>query len=141
MRKYYEYIIVDTSAGTNESVFDVVEQSDLILINTTPDPICVRDARTMSDEFYKRGNKKQRLIINKVDPQIFQSDIIKDLDEIIDTVGVQLIGVIPSDDAVVVSTGKGIPLPSNSNAFKAFDAISRRIKGEDVPLSFKMLLQ
>lgn len=140
MRKYYEYIIVDTSAGTNESVFDVVEQSDLILINTTPDPICVRDARTMSDEFYKRGNKKQRLIINKVDNEIFKADIIGDLDEIIDTVGVQLIGVIPNDDAVTISTGKGIPLPSNSNAFKAFDAISKRIKGEDVPLSFKMLL-
>jgi septum site-determining protein MinD len=91
--------------------------------------------------FTKEATKKQRLIINKVDPQIFQSDIIKDLDEIIDTVGVQLIGVIPIDDNVVVSTGKGIPLPSSSNAFKAFDAISRRIKGEDVPLSFKMLLQ
>ena len=141
MRKYYEYIIVDTSAGTNESVFDVVEQSDLILINTTPDPICVRDARTMSDEFYKRGNKKQRLIINKVNPDIFKADLIADLDEIIDTVGVQLIGVIPDDDAVVIATGKGQPLPSNSLAFKAFDAISKRIKGEDVPLSLKMLLQ
>lgn len=141
MRKYYEFIIVDTSAGTNESVFDVVEQSDLILINTTPDPICVRDARLMSDEFYKRGNKKQRLIINKVDPDIFKEDLIGDLDEIIDTVGVQLIGVIPNDNAVVISTGKGIPLPSSSNAFKAFDAISKRIKGEDIPLSFKVLLQ
>ncbi len=141
MRKYYEYIIIDTSAGTNESVFDVVEQSDLILINTTPDPICVRDARLMSDEFYKRGNKKQRLIINKVDPDIFKADLIMDLDEIIDTVGVQLIGVIPSDNEVVISTGKGLPLPSNSLAFKAFDAISKRIKGEDVPLSFKVLLQ
>lgn len=95
MRKYYEYIIVDTSAGTNASVFDVVEQSDLILINTTPDPVCVRDARTMSDEFYKRGNKKQRLIINKVNPDLFKADLVVDLDEIIDTVGVQLIGVIP----------------------------------------------
>ena len=141
MRKYYEYIIVDTSAGTNESVFDVVEQSDLILINTTPDPICVRDARLMSDEFYKRGNKKQRLIINKVDGDIFRSSIVPDLDAIIDTVGVQLIGVIPSDNEVVISTGKGIPLPSNSLAFRAFDAISKRIKGEDIPLSFKVLLQ
>lgn len=139
MRKYYEYIIVDTSAGTNESVFDVVEQSDLILINTTPDPICVRDARLMSDEFYKRGNKKQRLIINKVDPEVFEADIIVDLDEIIDTVGVQLIGVIPKDNEIVISTGKGKALPSNSLAFRAFDAISKRIKGEDIPLSFKIL--
>lgn len=140
MRKYYEFVIVDTSAGTNESVFDVVEQSDLILINTTPDPICVRDARTMSDEFYKRGNKKQRLIINKVNPEILKEELVPDLDSIIDTVGVQLIGVIPDDDAVVISTGKGVPLPSSSPSFKAFDAISKRIKGEDIPLTLKTLL-
>lgn len=138
MRKYYEYIIVDTSAGINSSVFDVVEQSDLILINTTPDPICVRDARTMSDEFYKRGNKKQRLIINKVNRDLFNEELVSDLDEIIDTVGVQLIGVIPDDDAVIVATGKGEPLPSVSAAFKAFDAISKRIKGQDIALTVKV---
>ena len=92
----------------------------------------------MSDEFYKRGNKKQRLIINKVNRDLFNEDLVADLDEIIDTVGVQLIGVIPDDDAVVVATAKGQPLPSNSPAFKAFDAISRRIKGQDVPLSIKI---
>lgn len=138
MRKYYEYIIIDTSAGINTSVFDIVEQSDLIMIVTTPDPVCVRDGQTMSDEFYKRGNQRQRLIINKMNRKIFGEELVKDLDEIIDTVGVQLIGVIPDDDAVVVSTAKGIPLPSQSEAFKAFDAISKRIKGEDVPLTVKI---
>lgn len=137
MRKYYEYIIVDTSAGTNASVFDVVEQSDLILINTTPDPVCVRDARTMSDEFYKRGNKKQRLIINKVNPDLFKADLVVDLDEIIDTVGVQLIGVIPDDFKMTVATGTGTPIPTDSQALKAFDAISKRLGGEFVPLTVK----
>ena len=138
MRKYYEYIIVDTSAGISSSVFDIVGQSDLILIVTTPDPICVRDGRTMSDEFYKRGNKKQRLIINKMNRKIFGEELVSDLDEIIDTVGVQLIGVIPDDDEIIISTAKGAPIPSQSEAFKAFDCISRRIKGEDVPLSVKI---
>jgi len=138
MRKYYEYIIVDTSAGISSSVFDIVEQSDLILIVTTPDPICVRDGRTMSDEFYKRGNKKQRLIINKMNRVIFGEELVSDLDEIIDTVGVQLIGVIPDDDAVTIATGKGEPIPSKSEAFIAFDAISKRIKGEDIPLTVKI---
>ena len=139
MRKYYEYIIIDTSAGISNSVFDVVEQSDLILIVTTPDPICVRDGRTMSDEFYKRGNKRQRLIINKMNRRIFGEELVSDLDEIIDTIGVQLMGVIPDDDSVTIATAKGQPMPSNSEAFKAFDAISKRIKGQDIPLTIKII--
>ena len=80
MRKYFEYIIIDTSAGINGSVFDIVTNSDLILIVTTPDPVCVRDARMMSDEFYKRGNQKQRLVINKANKRIFEFDEMDDLD-------------------------------------------------------------
>ncbi len=138
LRKYYEYIIVDTSAGINGNVFDIVAQSDLILIVTTPDPVCVRDAQMMSDEFYKRGNQKQRLIINKANKKLFSRELVRDLDEIIDTVGVQLIGVVPDDKEIMVSTGKGMPLIATSMGFLAFGAISRRIKGEDVPLSIKL---
>lgn len=138
MRKYYEYIIVDTSAGISGSVFDVVTQSDLILIVTTPDPICVRDAQMMSDEFYKRGNQKQRLIINKANKKLFSYNLVSDLDSIIDTVGVQLIGVVPDDDEIRIATGKGQPIPSTSLGFLAFSAISRRLKGEEVPLVIKI---
>ena len=138
MRKYFEYILIDTSAGINGSVFDIVTNSDLILIVTTPDPVCVRDAQMMSDEFYKRGNQKQRLVINKANKRIFEFEDMDDLDAIIDTVGVQLLGVIPEDSAIPLATGKGVPLSSSSMGFLAFSAISRRIKGEHIPLSIKM---
>ena len=49
----------------------------------------------MSDEFYNRGNKSQRLIINKVSKKVIGNALVTNLDEIIDKVGVQLIGVIP----------------------------------------------
>ena len=130
MRKYFEYIIIDTSAGINGSVFDIVTNSDLILIVTTPDPVCVRDARMMSDEFYKRGNQKQRLVINKANKRIFEFDEMDDLDAIIDTVGVQLLGVIPEDSDVIPSflvTGKGAPL-SSSFLRPLHSLLLRRIK-------------
>lgn len=139
MRKYFEYIIIDTSAGINNAVFDIVTNSDLILIVTTPDPICVRDGQMMSDEFYKRGNQRQRLLINKANKRIFEFDELDDLDAIIDEIGVQLLGVIPEDSAIPLATGKGIPLSSSSQGFIAFHAISRRLRGEHVPLSSKIL--
>ena len=92
----------------------------------------------MSDEFYNRGNKSQRLIINKVSKKIIGSQLVSHLDEIIDKIGVQLIGVIPDDFKVTVATGKGEPIPTDSDALKAFDAVSKRLDGEYVPLTVKV---
>lgn len=122
----------------NSHVFDIVEQANLILVVTTPDPVCIRDANMMSDEFYNRGNKSQRLIINKVSKKIIGSELVKHLDEIIDTIGVQLIGVIPDDFSLTIATGKGKSIPTNSDSLKAFDAISKRLNGENAPLTVKI---
>lgn len=137
IKKYFEYIIIDTGAGINSHVFDIVEQANLILVISTPDPVCIRDASLMSDEFYNRGNKSQRLIINKISKKVIGSDLISHLDEIIDKIGVQLIGVIPDDFKMTVATGTGNPIPTDSAALKAFDAISKRLGGEFVPLTVK----
>ena len=109
----------------------------MILIVTTPDPVCVRDANMMSDEFYNRGNKSQRLIINKVNQKVIGSSLVANLDEIIDTIGVQLIGVIPEDFHLTLATGKGEPIPTNCDSLKAFDAISKRLQGDYIPLTIK----
>ena len=140
VKKYFEFIIIDTGAGINSHVFDIVAQSNLILIVTTPDPVCVRDANMMSDEFYNRGNKSQRLIINKVNHKIIGSSLVSNLDEIIDTIGVQLIGVIPEDFSLTVATGKGEPIPTNCEGLRAFDAISKRLQGDYIPLTIKNAL-
>lgn len=136
LKKYFEYIIIDTGAGINSHVFDIVEQSNLILVVSTPDQVCIRDASLMSDEFYNRGNKSQRLIINKVSKKVIGNGLVANLDEIIDKVGIQLIGVIPDDFKMTVATGKGNPIPTDSEALKAFDAISKRLGGEFIPLTF-----
>jgi len=134
VRKYYDFIIIDTGAGINSHVFDIVEQANLILVITTPDPICVRDATMMSDEFYRRGNKRQRLIINKVSPEVINNKMFNNLDEIIDAIGIQLIGVIPEDSMLKEATGKGQPLPDDSPSLAVFNAISKRLTGEHAPL-------
>ena len=137
VRKYYDFIIIDTGAGISSHVFDIVEQANLILVVTTPDPICIRDATMMSDEFYQRGNKRQRLIINKVSEEVIKSKMIHNLDEIIDAVGIQLLGVIPDDNMLKEATGKGMKLPVEAPSLEAFDAISKRLTGQPVPLVIK----
>ena len=137
IKKYFEYIIIDTGAGINSHVFDIVEQANLILVLSTPDPVCVRDASLMSDEFYNRGNKSQRLIINKISKKVIGDALVTNLDEIIDKIGVQLIGVVPDDFRMTVATGKGNPIPTDSAALRAFEAIAKRLGGDFVPLTVK----
>lgn len=137
IRKYFDFIIIDTGAGISSHVFDIVEQANLILVVTTPDPICIRDATMMSDEFYRRGNKRQRLIVNKLSKKNIDSKLIENLDEIIDTVGIQLLGVIPEDFMLTEATGKGTPIPTSAPSLLSFDAISKRLTGEQMPLVIK----
>jgi len=58
------------------------------------------------------------------------------IDDIIDILAIDLIGVVPDDEKIIVSTNKGEPAVTDnkSAAGAAYRAITRRIMGEDVPL-------
>ena len=137
MREHFDYIIVDT-AGIGSSVFSVIKAADLILMVTTPDTVCVRDGAILSDFLYVKNCINQRLVINKVSPRFKEEDILYDLDEVMDTVGIPLAGVVPEDNEIKVCGAKGMPLPTSCPGYKAYNAIARRILGEDVPLTINI---
>lgn len=137
MREYFDYIIIDT-AGVGSSVFSVIKAADLILMVTTPDTVCVRDGAILSDFLYVKSSINQKLIINKVPVRFKDEEILEDLDVVMDTVGIPLIGVVPEDNDIRICGAKGMPLPKSSAGFKAYDSVCRRILGEDVPLSINI---
>ena len=137
MREHFDYIIMDT-AGIGSSVFSVIKAADMILMVTTPDTVCVRDGAMLSDFLYVKNCVNQRLIINKVPVRFKDEEILYDLDEVMDTVGIPLIGVVPEDSNIRVCGAKGDKLPESSPGFKAYNSISKRILGERVPLSISI---
>ena len=76
-----------------------------------------------------------RLIINRLRPSLVMRGAMPDVDEIIDTAGLQLMGVLPEDEQVAVANANGRPLPDACNASSCFSNIARRYLGEDVPLA------
>ena len=76
-----------------------------------------------------------RLLINRLRPSKVMDGSMPDVDEIIDTAGVQLMGIIPEDEAVSVANANGRPLPADSAAALCFANIARRYRGEQVPLA------
>ena len=58
------------------------------------------------------------------------------IEDIVDILSLDLIGVIPDDENVVVAANQGESLTGyHTPAGKAYENICRRIMGEDVPLA------
>lgn len=78
---------------------------------TTPDMVCARDAQVVGHLLFAR-DLPARLIINRLRPSLVMRGAMPDVDEIIDTAGLQLMGVLPEDEQVAVANANGRPLPT-----------------------------
>jgi septum site-determining protein MinD len=58
------------------------------------------------------------------------------VDDVLEILSVKLLGVVPEDEDIIVSTNKGEPIAGTENikAGQAYRNIARRLRGEDVPL-------
>ena len=102
LRAYFDLIFLDMPAGLGLGIRATCAVSDLALIISTPDPVCIRDGNQVVRELAARGFTSHRLIINRVNRRFIRRRVVQNLDEVIDGVGSQLIGVIPEDPEVTL---------------------------------------
>ena len=106
--------------------------ADLVLIVATPDTVSARDAGRLNEMLARHGADRTRLVINKVLHKKVRVNELHDLDEVIDLVGSQLIGVVPFDEALSpVRFGK---IGLSGDCAEVFLRIASRISGEYRPL-------
>ena len=132
MAEVFDEIILDTAAGIGKPFEAARAVANLALIVITPDRVSIRDGRIVAEEL--ENKVPCRLIINMVTPKMVRKTGLQDLDECIDTIGVQLLGVIPEEQNVYICGALGQPLPYNSTAKRTYNNIARRLLGEYVPL-------
>lgn len=135
MSAFFDYIVLDTAAGMGAPFRAAKACAQTALLVLTPDPVALRDGRIVSDALYDSGMPEIRLIINRVTPKTFQTGAVRDIDECIDTVCAQLIGVLPDSTELQIAAAKGQVLPVDSLAFTAVDRIARRLEGERIALA------
>lgn len=134
LKKNYEIILIDTPAGLGISILSVQNLSDLAVIVTTPDPICIRDGEKVASLIEEVGFSDYKLIINRVNRVNMRKSSVNDLDAVIDGVGAQLLGVVAENDEYQLALSSGQWVSEKNILVKVFDAISRRIEGEYIPL-------
>jgi len=102
---------------------------------TTPEVSAVRDADRVVGLLEANGVKAIRLVINRIRPTMVQANDMMSVEDVQEILAVPLIGIVPDDEKVIVSTNKGEPLvlsETPSLAGTAFDNIARRLEGEKI---------
>ena len=136
LRPEFDYILIDSAAGIEEGFRTALAPADLILLVTNPEVAAVRDADRVVGLVEAMGKPAPKLIVNRLKPDMVRRGDMLDTSDVLEILALELLGVIPEDEQVIVATNRGTPvvLEERSPAGQAFRAIARRLMGEAVPL-------
>lgn len=135
LKEEYDYILMDSPAGIGSGFRLAAGAADMAIIVATGDLASLRDGQRTALELRKLGVTNLRLLINRVKPRAYRK-LRRNLDDVIDTVGVRLIGVISEDESVSEAGNLETPLLlyGAKRAWGQFRAAAARVAGERVPL-------
>jgi septum site-determining protein MinD len=136
LKQEFDYVLVDCPAGIEQGFRNAIAGADRALVVATPEVSSVRDADRIIGLLEAAEISQPRLIVNRLRPGMVRKGDMMGIEDITEILAIELIGVVPEDDQIVVSTNRGEPLvlQAGSRAGEAFRNICRRVMGESVPL-------
>lgn len=135
LKEEFDYVLIDSPAGIEQGFENAVIGADKAIVVVNPEITSVRDADRVIGKLDAKGLEDHAVIINRLNYEMTKNGDMLDVSDIIETLSIELLGVVPDDKNITVSTNKGEPIVLDENAVsgKAFKNIARRITGEKVP--------
>lgn len=135
----FEYCLIDSPAGIGAGFRLAAQNADMALVVTVGDMTSMRDGQRVVEQLYEMGIGEVRLIVNRINPRYFRQ-LGATVDDIIDTIGARLIGLVEEDEGVFLSSNTETPLIlyEDRKAALQYLEIARRITGERLPLKGKL---
>lgn len=136
LREEFDFVIVDSPAGIEGGFRVALAPADEVLIVTTPEVSAVRDADRVTGLVEAEEKEPPRLVINRVKPSMVKRGDMLGPQDVADILSLDVLGMVPEDDSVVVSSNQGAPLvlDERNRASKAFRNMARRLTGETVTM-------
>ncbi|AVQ16559.1 septum site-determining protein MinD [Fusobacterium gonidiaformans 3-1-5R] len=134
LRKDFDYIIIDCPAGIEQGFKNAIAAADRAIVVTTPEISATRDADRIIGLLEANGIKDPKLIVNRIRMDMVKENNMLSVEDMLDILAIGLIGVVPDDESIVISTNKGEPLvyKGETLAAKAYRNIVERIEGKEV---------
>lgn len=133
--KKYDYVLIDCPAGIEMGFQNAIAAAEEALVVTTPEISAVRDADRVVGLLEAHRVKRIHLIVNRIRPDMVSANDMMSVQDVQEILAIPLLGIIPDDEKVIISTNRGEPLVLSENfslAGMAFNNIARRLEGQQV---------
>jgi len=135
LREEYDFVIIDCPAGIEQGFHNAIAGADRAIVVTTPEVSAVRDADRIIGLLEASELHKPELILNRIRADMVKRGDMMAINDVKDILAIDILGVIPDDESVVVASNKGEPvvLDQSARSGQAYRNIVKRMLGQDVP--------
>ncbi len=132
----FDFILIDCPAGIEQGFKNAIAGADKAVVVTTPEVSAVRDADRIIGLLEANGLANPTLILNRLRIDLVQRGDMMNIQDVTEILAVDILGVVPDDESIVIATNKGEPSvnTTESRAGQAYRNIVQRLLGEDVPI-------
>ncbi len=136
LRAIADYVLVDSPAGIELGFQNAIAAASEVIIVTTPEVSALRDADKVIYLLERDLNTEARLIINRYNPRLVRQKEMMSRNDILSILSIDLLGIVPDDDQITVSSNKGWPVALERKKYvsRAYHNIAQRLLGYNVPL-------
>jgi len=136
LRAEFDFVVIDSPAGIEQGFRNAIVGADEIIIVANPEMASVRDADRIIGLVEAAGKPEPRLILNRLRSEMVKRGDMMDVADVLEVLGIDLLGIVPEDEMIIVATNKGEPVvyDKRSRAGRSFLNAAQRIMGEEIPL-------
>lgn len=130
----FDYVLIDSPAGIEKGFRNAIVGAKEAIIVTTPEVSAVRDADRIIGLLPPDADA--RLIVNRVRPALVKKGAMMSVNDVVDILRLELIGVVPDEKEIIIATNRGTPVIDieGSQTGAAFRRIVKRLLGEQVAI-------
>ncbi|WP_125769662.1 septum site-determining protein MinD [Companilactobacillus furfuricola] len=138
LKQRFDFVMIDCPAGIEYGFKNAVNSAEAALVVTNPEIASVSDSdRVVGILESLEMPITPHLVINRIRKNMINEGTSMKIEDIVNHLGIPLIGIIVDEDEVISSSNSGQTIVSNpeSEAGRGYRNIARRMLGENVPLT------
>ena len=134
LKEEFDYILLDCPAGIEQGFLNAIAGATRAIVVTTPEVSAIRDADRVIGLLESAEMENIQLIINRIRIDMVRRGDMMSMEDVKEILAVELLGIVPDDEEIVISTNRGEPLTGgDSPAGIAYSNICKRLLGYEVP--------